>query len=123
MANAYYVPFKPSLLNKEQDLNTDEVRVLLIDGADYTPNLTTAVDRARRLRHGRRRAVARDGRSVRIPRHVQSRHGRCGCVARPDLSVRHDDRSPDHAERREHQHHGSRFRLVDAVGTCYLASR
>ena len=41
MANAFYTPFKPSLLNKQQDLDTDDVRVLLIDGADYTPNLTT----------------------------------------------------------------------------------
>jgi hypothetical protein len=39
MANTKYTDFKRSLLNKEQDLNTDDIRVLLIDGADYTPDL------------------------------------------------------------------------------------
>lgn len=36
MANALYPKFKESLLNKEQDLNTDGVRAVLSDETDYT---------------------------------------------------------------------------------------
>lgn len=36
MANALYPPFKERLLNKELDMNTDTVKIDLIDSADYT---------------------------------------------------------------------------------------
>lgn len=36
MANAIYPLFKQALLNKEHDLNTDEIHALLVDGADYS---------------------------------------------------------------------------------------
>lgn len=36
MANALYPPFKEALLNKTHDLNTDDVRAVLVDLADYT---------------------------------------------------------------------------------------
>ena len=40
MANALYPKFKQALLNKEHDLNTDDIRVVLSDAADYTFNST-----------------------------------------------------------------------------------
>lgn len=36
MANSLFPKFKQGLLNKEQDLNTDDIRVILADLADYT---------------------------------------------------------------------------------------
>ena len=36
MANALYPPFKEALLNKEMDLNTDDIRAVLVDLTDYT---------------------------------------------------------------------------------------
>lgn len=36
MANALYPSFKETLLNKEHDMNTDTIKVYLIDSADYT---------------------------------------------------------------------------------------
>lgn len=36
MANALYPLFKQALLNKEHNLDTDSIRVYLVDGADYT---------------------------------------------------------------------------------------
>jgi len=36
MANALYPKFKQSLLDKLHDLNTDDIRVILADLADYT---------------------------------------------------------------------------------------
>lgn len=36
MANALYDTFKEGLLNKEFDLNTDVIKAVLIDSADYT---------------------------------------------------------------------------------------
>lgn len=38
MANALYPKFKQALLNKEHDLNTDDIRAILADAADYTYN-------------------------------------------------------------------------------------
>lgn len=38
MANALYPLFKQALLNKEHDLNTDDIRAILADAADYTYN-------------------------------------------------------------------------------------
>lgn len=38
MANALYPLFKQALLNKEHDLNTDDIRALLVDAADYSYN-------------------------------------------------------------------------------------
>jgi hypothetical protein len=38
MANALYPLFKQALLNKEHDLNTDDIRAALIDSADYSYN-------------------------------------------------------------------------------------
>jgi len=38
MANGFYTDFKRSLQNKEQDMDTDDIRALLIDDADYTHN-------------------------------------------------------------------------------------
>jgi hypothetical protein len=36
MANALYPDWKRSILNKEQDMNTDAIIAVLTDGADYT---------------------------------------------------------------------------------------
>lgn len=36
MANALYPAFKEALLNKEHDLNTDVIKAILVDLADYT---------------------------------------------------------------------------------------
>lgn len=36
MANALYPIFKQRLLNKELDLDTDTIKAILVDGADYT---------------------------------------------------------------------------------------
>jgi hypothetical protein len=36
MANALYPDFKRALLNKEHDMNSDQIKASLIDGADYT---------------------------------------------------------------------------------------
>lgn len=36
MANAIYPAFKEALLNKEHDLNTDVIKAILVDLADYT---------------------------------------------------------------------------------------
>ncbi len=44
MANALYGLFKSSLLNKEHDLDTDEIDVILVDGDDYTSNIATDAD-------------------------------------------------------------------------------
>lgn len=44
MANALYDLFKEALLNKEHDLNTDEIDVILVDGDDYTSNIVTDAD-------------------------------------------------------------------------------
>ncbi len=41
MANALYDTFKEALLNKEHDLNTDQIDAILVDGADYTSNINT----------------------------------------------------------------------------------
>lgn len=36
MASALYTPFKQALLNKEHDLDTDDLRAILVDTAQYT---------------------------------------------------------------------------------------
>lgn len=36
MANALYPAFKEALLNKTHDLNTDTIKAILVDAADYT---------------------------------------------------------------------------------------
>ena len=36
MANALYPSFKEALLNKEHDLNSDAIKAILVDLADYT---------------------------------------------------------------------------------------
>lgn len=36
MANALYPDFKERLLNKQHDLDTDGIRAILVDAADYT---------------------------------------------------------------------------------------
>jgi hypothetical protein len=41
MANGLYTKFKQQLLNKQQDLDTDDCRAILGDAADYTVNLST----------------------------------------------------------------------------------
>lgn len=38
MANLLYPKFKQQLLNKQQDLDTDGIRAILVDSADYTYN-------------------------------------------------------------------------------------
>jgi hypothetical protein len=38
MANLLYPKFKQALLNKTHDLDTDDIRAILVDGADYTYN-------------------------------------------------------------------------------------
>lgn len=46
MANGLYAIFKQRLLNKELDLDTDTIKAVLVDSADYTVNLTTHDDLA-----------------------------------------------------------------------------
>jgi len=41
MANALYTKGKEHLLNGGIDLGTDTIKAVLVDGADYTPNLST----------------------------------------------------------------------------------
>jgi len=41
MANALYTKAKQGLIDGSIDLDTDDIRVVLVDGADYTPNLAT----------------------------------------------------------------------------------
>lgn len=46
MANGLYAPFKQRLLNKELDMDSDTIKAILVDNADYTVNLTTHDDLA-----------------------------------------------------------------------------
>ena len=39
MANALYTKGKQALIAADIDLDLDDIRVVLVDGADYTPNL------------------------------------------------------------------------------------
>jgi len=39
MANSLYTKAKQGLIDGSIDLDTDDIRVVLVDGADYTPNL------------------------------------------------------------------------------------
>lgn len=41
MANGLYAKFKERLLNKEIDQDTDAIKAILVDAADYTVNLAT----------------------------------------------------------------------------------
>ena len=41
MANSLYTKAKQGLIDGSIDLDTDDIRVVLVDGADYTPNLAT----------------------------------------------------------------------------------
>jgi len=41
MANNLYTKAKQGLIDGSIDLDTDDIRVVLVDGADYTPNLST----------------------------------------------------------------------------------
>ena len=41
MANSLYTKAKQGLINGSIDLDTDDIRAILVDGADYTPNLAT----------------------------------------------------------------------------------
>lgn len=41
MSNGLYAKFKQALLNKQHDLDTDGIRAILSDAADYTVNLST----------------------------------------------------------------------------------
>jgi len=41
MANALYTKAKQGLIDGSIDLDTDDIRVVLVDSADYTPNLAT----------------------------------------------------------------------------------
>ena len=41
MANNLYTKAKQGLIDGSIDLDTDDIRVVLVDGADYTPNLAT----------------------------------------------------------------------------------
>lgn len=41
MANGLYAKFKQQLLNKQQDLDTDDIRAILGDAADYTVSLSS----------------------------------------------------------------------------------
>jgi len=43
MANSLYTKAKQNLLDGNLDLASDDIRVILVDGADYTPNLATHV--------------------------------------------------------------------------------
>jgi hypothetical protein len=46
MANGLYAIFKQRLLDKALDLDTDGIKAVLVDNADYTVNLTTHDDLA-----------------------------------------------------------------------------
>ncbi len=41
MANALYTKAKQHLIDGTIDLDTNDIRAILVDGADYTPNLAT----------------------------------------------------------------------------------
>src|SRR4030066_1792490 len=41
MANSLYTKAKQGLIDGSIDLDTDDIRVVLVDGADYTPDLAT----------------------------------------------------------------------------------
>jgi hypothetical protein len=41
MANALYTKAKQGLIDGSIDLDTDTIKVVLVDGADYTPNMAT----------------------------------------------------------------------------------
>jgi hypothetical protein len=41
MANSLYTKAKQGLISGNIDLDTDDIRAVLVDGADYTPNLAT----------------------------------------------------------------------------------
>jgi len=41
MANSLYTKAKQGLIDGSIDMDTDDIRVVLVDGADYTPNLAT----------------------------------------------------------------------------------
>ena len=41
MANSLYAKAKQGLIDGSIDLDTDDIRAILVDGADYTPNLAT----------------------------------------------------------------------------------
>jgi hypothetical protein len=41
MANSLYTKAKQGLIDGSIDLDTDTIKVVLVDGADYTPNLAT----------------------------------------------------------------------------------
>jgi hypothetical protein len=41
MANALYTKAKQGLIDGSIDLDTDTIKALFVDGADYTPNLST----------------------------------------------------------------------------------
>jgi len=41
MANAIYTKAKQHLIDATIDLDTNDIRAILVDGADYTPNLAT----------------------------------------------------------------------------------
>jgi len=41
MANSLYTKAKQGLIDSSIDLDTDDIRVVLVNGADYTPNLAT----------------------------------------------------------------------------------
>jgi hypothetical protein len=41
MANSLYTKAKQHLIDGTIDLNTNDIRAILVDGADYTPNLAT----------------------------------------------------------------------------------
>src|SRR4030042_3043989 len=41
MANSLYTKAKQGLIDGSIDLDTDDIRAILVDGADYPPNLAT----------------------------------------------------------------------------------
>jgi hypothetical protein len=41
MANSLYTKAKQALIAADIDLEADDIRAILVDGADYTPNLAT----------------------------------------------------------------------------------
>ena len=41
MSNSLYTKAKQGLIDGSIDLDTDDIRVVLVDGADYTPDLAT----------------------------------------------------------------------------------
>jgi hypothetical protein len=43
MANALYTKAKQGLIDGSIDLDTNDIRAIFVDGADYTPNLATHV--------------------------------------------------------------------------------